>query len=256
MGRLGVDDAGCEERLPTGLRLVGIGIDPDLDRTGQLAAVMGAVEEMLANVGMVETARLAREHGVRLHTHLAEHCVQGTTVYPAAAHVEMALAAAREKLDPPPVGVEIEVATQLEEENEWANFTGTKQSSPGMVVMFGMTTMLGIAIVLVQERRMGTMRRLLTTPASKASILAGKYVGIFALGLLQTAILIVFGRLPGSCLAGLRLFRGLPSLCCFRLRGGGRAFLRGLPGFFLPGFGGLRGACVGAGRKPQTGQNH
>jgi len=111
------------------------------------------------------------------------------------AYFSQALAAAREKLNPPPVGVEIEVATQLEEENEWANFTGTKQSSPGMVVMFGMTTMLGIAIVLVQERRMGTMRRLLTTPASKASILAGKYVGAFALGLLQTAILIVFGRL-------------------------------------------------------------
>ena len=64
-----------------------------------------------------------------------------------------------------------------------------------MVVMFGMTTMLGVGIVLVQERRMGTLLRLLTTPASKASILAGKFAGTFMLGLLQTAILILFGQI-------------------------------------------------------------
>jgi len=108
-------------------------------------------------------------------------------------YFESALAAAREKLDPPPVGVETEVATQLEGEDEFANFTGASQSSPGMVVMFGMTTMLGVGIVLVQERRIGTLRRLLTTPASKASILIGKLSGTFMLGLLQTTVLIVFG---------------------------------------------------------------
>ncbi len=109
------------------------------------------------------------------------------------AYFEVALSAAEEKLDPPPVGVETEVATALETEDQFANFTGASQSSPGMVVMFGMTTMLGVGIVLVQERRMGTLRRLLTTPASKPSILIGKFIGTFLLGLLQTAILIVFG---------------------------------------------------------------
>ena len=108
-------------------------------------------------------------------------------------YFDAALAAAREKLDPPPVGVEIEVATALEKEDAFANFTGPSQSSPGMVVMFGMTTMLGVAIVLVQERRLGTLRRLLTTPASKVSILLGKFAGTFLLGLLQTSILILFG---------------------------------------------------------------
>lgn len=109
------------------------------------------------------------------------------------AYFDAALIAAREKLDPPPVGVEIKVATALETEDQWANFTGASQSSPGMVVMFGMTTMLGVGIVIVQERRIGTLRRLLTTPASKASILVGKFAGTFLLGLLQTTILIVFG---------------------------------------------------------------
>lgn len=84
---------------------------------------------------------------------------------------------------------------QLETKDEFANFTGPGQSSPGMVVMFGTTTMLGVGIVLVQERRMGTLHRLLTTLASKASILAGKFAGTFMLGLLQTAVLIVFGWL-------------------------------------------------------------
>lgn len=104
-----------------------------------------------------------------------------------------ALIAAGERLAPPPVGVELKIATGLDDEDQWAGFTGPSQSSPGMVVMFGMTTMLGVGIVLVQERRMGTLRRLLTTPASKASILVGKLAGMFVLGLLQTGILIVFG---------------------------------------------------------------
>ena len=110
------------------------------------------------------------------------------------AYFEAALESAREYLDPPPVGVKVEAATALETEDEFANFSGPGQSSPGMVVMFGMTTMLGVGIVIVQERRIGTLRRLLTTPASKASILLGKFAGTFLLGLLQATILIVFGQ--------------------------------------------------------------
>ena len=110
------------------------------------------------------------------------------------AYFEAALESAREYLDPPPVGVKVKVATALETEDEFANFSGPGQSSPGMVVMFGMTTMLGVGIVIVQERRIGTLRRLLTTPASRASILLGKFAGTFLLGLLQATILIVFGQ--------------------------------------------------------------
>jgi ABC-type Na+ efflux pump permease subunit len=61
--------------------------------------------------------------------------------------------------------------------------------------MFGMTTMLGVAVVLVQERRMGTLRRLLTTPTNRSSIVAGKFAGALSLVLVQTAILILFGQL-------------------------------------------------------------
>jgi ABC-2 type transport system permease protein len=111
------------------------------------------------------------------------------------AYFEDALAAAQEKLDPPPVGVAVEVATELEPADPFAGFTGASQSSPGMVVMFGMTTMLGVGIVLVNERRLGTLRRLLISPASKVSILIGKFSGTLLLGLLQTAILILFGQI-------------------------------------------------------------
>lgn len=111
------------------------------------------------------------------------------------AYFEDALAIAQEKLDPPPVGVTVEAATQLESEDPFAGFTGASQSSPGMVVMFGMTTMLGVGIVLVNERRMGTLRRLLISPASRVSILAGKFSGTLLLGLIQTAILILFGQI-------------------------------------------------------------
>jgi ABC-2 type transport system permease protein len=106
-----------------------------------------------------------------------------------------ALESAGAELERPPVAIRVETATSLEGTGQWANFTGPRQSSPGMVVMFGMTTMLGVAVVLVQERRMGTLRRLLITPASRGSILAGKFVGALWLGLAQTAVLTLFGQL-------------------------------------------------------------
>ena len=175
--------AGFTESLMDGQPVEATFIFSDLDAADR---VREEIQAVMSRVGAAVAAAQTAVSEAEIVTSFADAAERR-------AYFDAALSAAREKLDPPPVGVETEVATALETEDEFANFTGPGQSSPGMVVMFGMTTMLGVGIVLVQERRMGTLRRLLTTPASKASILVGKFAGTFLLGLLQTAILIVFG---------------------------------------------------------------
>ena len=75
---------------------------------------------------------------------------------------------------------------------------GINQSSPGMMVMFAMFTMLGGAITLIQERQEGTLRRLLVMPIGKVAVLVGKLLGVFLTGILQIVILIVVGALAFS----------------------------------------------------------
>ena len=94
----------------------------------------------------------------------------------------------------PPVAVTVQQETLLETAANQIP-SGLNQSSPGMMVMFAMFTMLGGAITLIQERQDGTLRRLLVMPISKLSVLAGKLSGVFITGLIQIITLIVAGAL-------------------------------------------------------------
>ena len=70
--------------------------------------------------------------------------------------------------------------------------SGTKQSVPGVLVMFVvMTVLIGGSEALTREKQSGTLRRLVTTPLSASQVLAGKTLGLTLLGLVQVAILIV-----------------------------------------------------------------
>ncbi|HEX6383305.1 MAG TPA: ABC transporter permease [Anaerolineae bacterium] len=103
-----------------------------------------------------------------------------------------ALAAAQAAWETPPLLVESQPETRLE---SMVIPSGVNQSSPGMMVMFAMFLMLGGAAVLIQERRQGTLRRLLVMPIHRASLLLGKMLGIYATGIVQMAVLIVLGAL-------------------------------------------------------------
>lgn len=72
---------------------------------------------------------------------------------------------------------------------------GFQQTSPGIGVMFTMFFITYGGATLLLEREQGTLRRLLTTPISKASILAGKVLGVFLSGVVQFSILVIFGQL-------------------------------------------------------------
>jgi len=87
------------------------------------------------------------------------------------------------------------VTTQVSrvEVGEQVVATGASQSSPGMMVMFAMFFMLGGGTALMVEREQGTLRRLVTSPLSKSTILFGKFLGIFLTGLVQMGLMILIG---------------------------------------------------------------
>jgi len=71
--------------------------------------------------------------------------------------------------------------------------TGYGQSSPGELVVWTLITLLGASEVFVSERLGGTLRRVLITPTSKSTIVAGKVTGRYVMGLVQMALLIGVG---------------------------------------------------------------
>lgn len=91
-----------------------------------------------------------------------------------------------------PVRVEAEAVTRLETRASIP--IGASQSSPGMLVMYALFFTFGGGSSLLVERDEGTLRRLLVMPMSKATIMAGKLLGIFLGALVQMAIMILAGQ--------------------------------------------------------------
>jgi ABC-type multidrug transport system permease subunit len=74
--------------------------------------------------------------------------------------------------------------------------TGFSQAIPGTMVMFTMLVLLTSgAILLVQEREAGLLKRLAATPIAPASLVAGKWLARMALGLVQIAFAMAVGTL-------------------------------------------------------------
>lgn len=71
---------------------------------------------------------------------------------------------------------------------------GFAQTIPGTMVMFTMMILLtGGSILLVSERRAGLLRRLASTPVSRASALLGKWLGRMGLAIVQLAFSMLLG---------------------------------------------------------------
>lgn len=72
---------------------------------------------------------------------------------------------------------------------------GFAQSSPGMLVQFTVFNLMNAGIVLVLERKSGSLRRLLTTPISRGEVILGKGLAIFVVALVQDLILVAVGQI-------------------------------------------------------------
>ena len=107
------------------------------------------------------------------------------------AYFQQALDAARELLKTPPARVEATQAPEVIRES----LNAAELSSVGQLITWVSIPLIGAAVILIEEKRLGTLRRLLTMPVTKATILGGKIAGRLTHGMVQMTLLILFGVL-------------------------------------------------------------
>ena len=73
--------------------------------------------------------------------------------------------------------------------------TAAIQASSGMMIQFAVFGLITAAMVMVLERRSGALRRLLSTPVRRGTIIAGHVTAIFVVIFIQLSILVLVGRL-------------------------------------------------------------
>ena len=146
-------------------------------------AVQAAVTRLL---GAVETARLSAEAYEARQPFSDEAARQS--------YLDEALAMASAAWNNPPLTVAVEQAGAPAGEEEMAPNVYA-QSSPGMLVQFAIFGLNTSAMVLVLERKSKTLQRLLTTPITRAEIIAGHVLAMFVVVFLQQALLVAFGQL-------------------------------------------------------------
>jgi ABC-2 type transport system permease protein len=95
----------------------------------------------------------------------------------------------------PPLRVTTEQATGAAVQGDEVP-AGFAQSSPGMMVQFAIFGLITSAMVLVVERKTGALRRLLTTPARRATIIGGHLLAMFLAALGQFLFGVDYLRAP------------------------------------------------------------
>lgn len=109
------------------------------------------------------------------------------------AYFDTSLSLAQEAFGHLPDRVEMTVPDQSEA-LDYREATAA-QANAGQLVAWVFIPLLGTSVVLTDERTMGTLRRLLTTPTSKSIFLLGTFVGQLVPAWVQMALLIGFGGL-------------------------------------------------------------
>jgi ABC-2 type transport system permease protein len=107
-----------------------------------------------------------------------------------AAYYEAGLRAAREAFASVPARLAV---TQPAAAPASSGLNLAAQASTGQLITWVFIPLLGTSALFAYERRQGTLRRLLTTPARKAIFLLGTITGQLALALVQMALLVAFG---------------------------------------------------------------
>lgn len=95
----------------------------------------------------------------------------------------------------PPVGVETRVVLATEARENELTAPPNTQYSLGFTVFFVMMVALGSAGGILEEREIGTLRRLLSTPVSRAEVLMGKTLGVALVAGFEAVLLVGFGSL-------------------------------------------------------------
>jgi ABC-2 type transport system permease protein len=95
----------------------------------------------------------------------------------------------------PPVGVRLEVVRASATHTSELSAPANTQYSLGFTVFFVTMVALGGAGGILEERELGTLRRLLTTAASRTEIIGGKVLGVASTAAFEALVLVGFGVL-------------------------------------------------------------
>ena len=95
----------------------------------------------------------------------------------------------------PPVGIVTKTMTASATRASEMKASATTQYSLGFTVFFVLMVALSGAGGIMEERELGTLRRLLATPASRGQIIAGKVFGVASIASFEAAVLVGFGAL-------------------------------------------------------------
>ncbi len=93
----------------------------------------------------------------------------------------------------PPVGVESRVVLATTARANELDAPANTQYSLGFTVFFVLMIALGSAGGILEEREIGTLRRLLATPVRRAQVLMGKTLGVALVAGFEAALLVGFG---------------------------------------------------------------
>lgn len=166
--------------------LAGKAVEIEVRATAESTGAFAVREAVQAATAQVSRALLAASVSVEE----AEAIRPFADVAERQAYFDAALKMATDAAKDAPVAVD---NTQAAESLITSIPNGFALSSPGQLVTWVLATLLAGAVTLVSERNMGTLRRLLTMPAPKWSILGGKILGRFTQGALQMAVMIGAG---------------------------------------------------------------
>jgi ABC-2 type transport system permease protein len=159
-------DANAEQT--EAVRLVVDGVARDMALEGQILAALQQMGEMQAG----ESAEYQQAFGV-----------------------EKTQAQARSQFDQaqarPLVEVKQTVPAQPEQPVKLSSMA--EVAVPGMLVLFAFLTAQTTARSIYDEKKIGSFRRLLSAPLSKAALLAGKMLPNFIIALLQAVVILAFG---------------------------------------------------------------
>jgi ABC-2 type transport system permease protein len=93
----------------------------------------------------------------------------------------------------PPIAIRVKLRQVLEKQDSAG--MSLAHTSPGMMLQFAIASLLTSAQILVNERKTRSLQRLMTTRVARWQILAGHFLAIFTMLLMQFALLITFGQL-------------------------------------------------------------
>jgi ABC-type multidrug transport system permease subunit len=159
---------------------------------GTSQSAEGAVQAALSQVN---GAAVASQVGLSVVDHLLGRRLQSEEVRDiGSALYQRALEMGKE----PAVVVEFSLSVQPEARTVSQSLQlGLGQSVPGMGTMFVLMTIFGGMATLIVERQQWTLQRLAVMPVARRTLLAGKILARFCLGVLQFLIVFVVGAALG-----------------------------------------------------------